>query len=183
MSKTKDHLKALERRLTLWEQGNISELVNESETIHKRLPSTNTQMNKGKHPNNFKQPMRKANVNGALRLSTNNSNVILPLSDETLQMLSLRHPEVQAHHEAAMLQGTKRQIHSIVYGNIDEDLVKKVEIKTKRGCSPFGLGTDNRCRILVSNQFGSSPLNLQTSITNFVQRLCNTTCISFRFRY
>ena len=29
-SKTKDHLKALERRLRLWEEGNITELVNES---------------------------------------------------------------------------------------------------------------------------------------------------------
>ena len=32
-SKAKYHLKALERRLSLWEEGNITELVNESETI------------------------------------------------------------------------------------------------------------------------------------------------------
>ena len=40
-SKAKDHLKALERRLRLWEEGNITKLVNESKTIKDRLPSTN----------------------------------------------------------------------------------------------------------------------------------------------
>ena len=36
--------------------------------------------------------MQKSNVNGALRLLTNYmSNGILPLSEETLQMLSLKH--------------------------------------------------------------------------------------------
>ena len=32
-SKAKDHLKALERRLRLWEEGNITELVSRSEII------------------------------------------------------------------------------------------------------------------------------------------------------
>ena len=64
-------------------------------------------------------------VNGALRLLTNNmSNEILPLSDKTLQILSLKHPEAQQAHHEATLQGPKKQIHSIVYEDIDEDLVK-----------------------------------------------------------
>ena len=45
-SKAKDHLQALERRLRLWEKVNITELVNESKTIHDRLLSTSNQMNK-----------------------------------------------------------------------------------------------------------------------------------------
>ena len=40
-SKAKNHLKALERRLRLWEEGSITGLVNESKTIQDRLPSTN----------------------------------------------------------------------------------------------------------------------------------------------
>ena len=65
-------------------------------------------------------------------------------------------------------------LRSIVYEDIDEDLVKKAAIKTKGGCGPSGLDADNWRRILVSNQFGSSPLDLRTSIANFVKRLCNT---------
>ena len=37
-SKVKDHLRALERRIRLWEEGNIIELVNESKAIQERLP-------------------------------------------------------------------------------------------------------------------------------------------------
>ena len=127
-------------------------------------------MNMGKLSSKFKQPIQKSNVNGALRLLTNNmSNRILSLSDEILQMSSLKHPEAQQAHHEATLQGPKRQIHRIVYEDINEDLVKAA-IKTKGGCGPSGLDTDNWRRILVSNQFGSSPsslLDLQTSIANF----------------
>ena len=70
--------------------------------------------------------MQISNLNGALRLLTNNmSNVIPPLSVETLQILSLKHPEAQQVHQEALLQGQKNQTHSIVHEDIDEDLVKK----------------------------------------------------------
>ena len=114
-------------------------------------------------------------VADALCLFNNNmSNGILPLSDKTLQILSLKHPEAQQAHHESILQGPKRQINSIVYEGNDEDLVKKAAMKTKGGCGPSGLDADNWCRILVSNQFGSSFLNLWTSIANFVKHFCNT---------
>ena len=96
MSKTKDHLKALKRILRLWEEGNIIELVKESKTMQDKLPSTNNQMNIEKLSSKFKQLMEESNLNDALRLLTNNmSNGIVPLSDETLQIPSLKHPEAQ----------------------------------------------------------------------------------------
>ena len=53
-------------------------------------------MNIKKRLSKLKQLMQKINVNGALRLLTNNmSNGILPLLNETLQNLSLKHPKVQ----------------------------------------------------------------------------------------
>ena len=61
--------------------------------------------------------MQKGNVNGALRL--------------ILQMLSLKHPEAQPAIDETMLKGPKRQIHSIIYEDIDEDLSKKAAIKAK----------------------------------------------------
>ena len=81
------------------------------------------------------------------------SNGIPPLSDETLQILSLKHPETQQALHEAILKGPKKQIHSIIYEIINEDFVKKAAIKIK-GCGSFGLDADNWHRILVSNQFG-----------------------------
>ena len=88
--------------------------------------------------------------------------------------MSLKHPEAQHAHYEAILQGPKKQIHNIVYEGVNKDLVKKTAIKTKRECGPSGLDADNCRRILLSNQLGSSPLELRTSIANFVKRLCNT---------
>ena len=76
-SKAKDHLKASERRLRLWEEGNITELVNENKTIQDRLPSTNSRMNIEKLSSKFKQLMQKSSVNGALRLLNHFSLVSL----------------------------------------------------------------------------------------------------------
>ena len=39
--KMKDHIKALERRMELWQKGELKELLFEAETIQKRLESIN----------------------------------------------------------------------------------------------------------------------------------------------
>ena len=39
--KSKDHLRALERRLKLWESGEVMELLKESDTIQKNIKATN----------------------------------------------------------------------------------------------------------------------------------------------
>ena len=111
-----------------------------------------------------------------MHLLTNNmSNKILPLSDETLQRLSLKHLEAKQVHYEAMLQVPKRQIQNIVSENTNGNFVKKEARKTKEGSGLLGLDRDNYHRILASSQFFSSPLDPGTSLANFViQCLCNT---------
>ena len=65
-SKARDHLIALERRLKLWDKGQIKELLDESKEIQERLPSTNTLINLQKISMKFKHLMQKGNVNGTL---------------------------------------------------------------------------------------------------------------------
>ena len=55
----------------------------------------------------------------------------------------LQHPQAQQVYHEEILQGPEEQIHSIVYEDIDECLVKKAAIKTKGGCGPSGLDADN----------------------------------------
>ena len=50
--------------------------------------------------------MQKGNVNGALKLLTNNmSNGIIPLTEETFHLLRTKHPEMQNAYEEVLLQG------------------------------------------------------------------------------
>ena len=71
------------------------------------------------------------------------SNGILPLSGKTLQRLGLKHPEAKQAHNETMLQDPKKQIHSIVYEDTNQDLVKKEAIKTKGGSGLLGLDAEN----------------------------------------
>ena len=65
-SKSKDHHAALERRLKLWEEGKIEELLYEGHTIQERLKSPNSSMIITKISIKFRIFMSKGSVNGAL---------------------------------------------------------------------------------------------------------------------
>ena len=71
------------------------------------------------------------------------SNASLPLSNKTLQTLGLKHPEGQQVCYEAILKGPKRQMHSIVYEDIDGDLVKTSSIKLKEEYGQCGVNVDN----------------------------------------
>ena len=105
--KSKDHLVSLERRLKLWEEGNISNLVHEEETIQERRKISEKGMNIEKISLKFKNMMSKGNVNRVLKLLTENmSNRILPLNDEILEMLKQKYPEANESPQEALLQGS-----------------------------------------------------------------------------
>ena len=87
-SKSKDHLVSLDRCLKLWEEGNISNLLHEGKTIQERMKVIEKGMNIEKISLKFKNMMGKGNIDGALKLLTENmSNGILSLNDKTLNML------------------------------------------------------------------------------------------------
>ena len=163
-SKARDHLIALERRLKLWDDGNFNELLDESKEIQERLPSTNTPMNLQKISIKFKHLVQKGNINGALKLLTNNMSNGIPLTEETLHLM-------QNAYEEVLLRGPVKQIHPILYKAIDEALISKAALKTKGGCAPSGFDAENWRRILVSRSFGSFSLDLRKSYANFTRTL------------
>ena len=70
-SKSKEHLEALTRRLSLWNEWRIDELLYEGQTIQDRLKASENAINISKISKKFKILMSKGNVNGALKLLTN----------------------------------------------------------------------------------------------------------------
>ena len=85
-SKSKDHLAALSRRLDLWEQGNIFDLLHEGQTLQNQFKSAKKTMSVNEISRKFIDKMSKGNINGAIKLlSGNMQNGVLPLNDETLQ--------------------------------------------------------------------------------------------------
>jgi len=72
-SKSKDNLKALERRLEVWNKGDILALFKEAETLQQRLPKPQEKSVIASISRRFKNFMESGNVNGAIRDSINKS--------------------------------------------------------------------------------------------------------------
>ena len=78
----------------MWISGDLEELVLEGETIQKCLKSVDRPKSILEISKMFRQEMEKGNVNGAMKLLTDNmQNGVLPLNEQTLNMLKNKHPE------------------------------------------------------------------------------------------
>ena len=120
--------------IELWGGHKISDFLYEGTTIQERLSNGNNEMNIAKISSKFKDLMQKGNVNGALKLLTNNmKNGVLPLTDETLQLLHTKHPESKEATPDVLLQRPIQQVDQVVYDDIDEALVMKEAMETKGG--------------------------------------------------
>ena len=117
--------------------------------------------------------MQKGDVNGALRILTDNmNNGILPLNDDTLLLLEQKHPEIGEVYDEALLDEALKRIHPIVFDAINEDTVLKAATVTKGGSGPSGLDADGWRRILCSTVFGTTNLDLRKAIAELIKKLC-----------
>ena len=173
MDHLKDHLKALERRIDLWSRGKIDKLLFEGETIQSRLHHFNIPKNIGELSKKFALLMEKGNVNSALKLLTSNiSNGISPLDDKTLSLLKQKHPPSSELNEEVLLRGEKPSVHSVVFEDIDESMVKEAALKTKGGSGLSGLDADGWRKILVSKSYGTINTDLRRAFANFIKKMC-----------
>ena len=92
-SKSREHLKALERCMDLWTSGEILDLLHEEDTIQKNLRPSNIPSTVAEISKKFTREMHKGNVTNAMKQLTDNmQNGILPLNQKTLSQLKQKHP-------------------------------------------------------------------------------------------
>ena len=169
-SKSKDHLRVLERRLELWESGEVMELLKESDTIQKNMKATNkTTINE--ISKKFTREMRIGNVHNAMKLLTNNmKNGVLPLNKKTLEQLKQKHPQRRDADPEIMLPDKPEEIHPIKFDSIDAENVRKAALKTRGGAGPSGLDADGWKRIFTSNQFEDSTDDLCKTFAEVIKK-------------
>ena len=106
--------------------------------------------------------MRKGNVNGSFKLLTEiMSTGILPLNDNTLNMLKQKHPEANETPQEVL----------ILNEDMDEPLILKAVMPTKGRSGPSVLDADTWRKSLKSRSFATASSDLRTRFALFFKRL------------
>ena len=117
--------------------------------------------------------MKKGNINVAVRLVTNNmQDLILSLNNETLNKLKEKHPKSKNVNNSILLTGVPQDVHPIMFAGLDEEMIRKAAIKTNGGSGPSTMDTGGWRRILCSNNFSDTNVDLRKAIANFIKKIC-----------
>ena len=171
-SKAKDHVTALQRRLTLWHEGKINELRNEAYAIQQRLNTPQENLDLPQLSKKFASFVNKGNINGALNLLTKHQGkgAILPLTKDNIALLREKHPNAALSSEDMLLYGPKQYSHPVLYDPIDSEMVYNVAVHMKGGSGPSGLDADGWRRILTSRVYGLAGEDLRKAIASFARK-------------
>ena len=173
--KTKNSLnkETLKRRLQLWENNNISELLQESRTLQNRLPKSQTKMTEDELTKRFTNLMLQGNVKQAVRLLEKDaSNGALPLNTETLEELQTKHPEGKPKYAEMLLEGPILKVSSTIFDEITSETIMKASVKTKGSAGPSLYDADDWRNILGSNHYGTEAEDLRKSLACLAKELC-----------
>ena len=121
----------------------------------------------------IKNCVKKGNINVAVKLVTNNmQDLILSLNNETLNKLKEKHPKSKNVNNSILLTGVPQDVHPIMFAGLDEEMIRKAAIKTNGGSGPSTMDTGGWRRILCSNNFSDTNVDLRKAIANFIKKIC-----------
>ena len=172
-SKSKDNVETLKRRLNQLKDGQIEKLLFESNTIQERLFKGNR---KNQSPDRkatlFAQLMEDGKVKKALKLLESlNKRGILPLTEETFEVLLEKYPEASEASNDLLIEEEVQTVHPVIHDSIYSEMVRDAIKKTCGSAGPSGLDADGWRRILMSRNFGISGEDLKKAIVDMTKRL------------
>ena len=173
-SKVKDHVKCLERRLSLWQRGDISALLLEGRTIQQKLTNTfSGDDHTEKLAKSFSKHIRKGNVKSALRMLSGIQGSSLSAresvdqddlgSKTVLEVLKEKHPEAQGINEGILIEAAELPFHPILFESIDGEAIRRAALHTEGSAGPSGIDSAGWRRMCTSFRKASSDLCNSTS--------------------
>ena len=117
--------------------------------------------------------MSKGNVNSAIKLLTNNMNGgVLPLNEETINLLKVKHPAGREAHKDILVQGSIPLIENVIFDIIDDKMVFVAAKITCGGSGPSGMDADGWRRILISHDYSDAGSDLRKAIASLIKMIC-----------
>ena len=168
--KVKDNISCLEKRLTLWKEGNISELLLEGNSIQQRLPVNSRSVKKDSIDKKFSKLMKMGKVKAAMKFLASSEASILSIHDKlqttdtqdstetVLDELKAKHPPKHDVNPDIVLSERERDFHPVIFDCLDAEVIHKVALKTQGGAGPSGADASFWKRICTSFQTVSDEL-------------------------
>ena len=168
-SKVKEHIKCLERRLVLWWDGNIEELLLEGRAIQQRLKRKfKADDDSDELARSFSKFMRKGKVKSAIRLLMKHERPLhsihsqidpeSPVNRTVLDELKVKHPQGSDICDANLVDGQRGNFHPIIFERIDGESIRKATLLTDGAAGPSGIDALGWRRLVTSFKKASDDL-------------------------
>lgn len=180
-SKLKEHISCLERRMKLWKEGKLDELVREVTAIQNRLRTKRRPIGSTNVARDFANLMFGGKIKEALELLSKKGRGRVLLPDElvpdkdgqtsVMSLLKSKHPQAMPLNTTAVDLNSDQppQIHPVVYDRIDAKLIKGSTLSTSGAAGPSGLDAkDWKC---MCTSFKSASDNLCHALSEVAKRL------------
>ena len=172
-SKTKDHTICLNRRLLLWQNGDLIGLLREGKAIQKRLTSS-----KNRRTNDslkiFTRLMLQGKVSAALKWINSAKHGLLDVTPEVHEQLLQKHPEASDLKEGSVFHGPHHIPPEVTFHPIDSHAIYTAAKNTHGSSGPSGIDADSWQRFLCSKSFGKESDKLCTAIAELTRKIAST---------
>lgn len=171
-SKSKEHSAAIERRLSLWRQGDLSILMKEVRFIQARFNSSRKARSMDDISKVFAKLIMQGKISAALKiLDRETSSGILPLSPTVIEELKKKHPPSADIVDESLLYGPLDVTPPGIFELIDEQMIYNAAMKTKGSAGPSGMDAELYRRILCSKNFNIEGKQLREEVATMTRNL------------
>ena len=172
-SKNQDHMRYLTKRLEMWKNGQLKELMSECEEIQSRLQRQLDQRQESTLKG-FTRLMLMGKVAQALKLVNEQNNIagVHKLDENVVTILESKHPDGEELNEEALLPQANVRVEEVTFEEIDgSKVLKAIEDMTGSG-GPTLVDVDIWKVMACSKSFGNASSSLCDEVAVLARRLC-----------
>jgi len=172
-STTKENAACLERRLKMWDAGEISELFNEARAIQERRNvAARQQLPEEELARIFGKMIFEGRINAAISFLDTQARKggVQTLTDAIRKVLEDLHPRAEPAPSGSLIEGTPPPVELIIFEPLVGDTIRRAALRTKGAAGVSGGDAEHWRRVCLSQ--GDASRRLCEAMAALARRLC-----------